>query len=430
MKEKKVRVAILAEEPLGWGSGKNYFSAILNNYRWKGKDITYKVSTKFVYDKDILRGSLTVSDFDVLVVPGGGVGDGESIVKGLKCSRKVRKWKKHIAKFIQHGGGYLGICGGAALITDLKTANNQRKKFIETLYNNSSLDVSCVHSYYKDLALPIFYPSQRWHPEKIGATAFVFSFRPGETVDNKRIFSGGVPVDFTVDSSHPLFSGYDKKTVRMRWWGGPGLIVPAMPKRHVEVIARYPSVDFSTDTNTSIQAWIYTGSLFGLLKGLWRSLILIKKEKMSLRDALTFTFYLAGNWKKTNTPVTLDLSNRPSMTAEIYPNEHEGRILLCTAHPEYMIWYGGHIEEVHEETFNCIGNGFHQWKKIQAFEDEGLQELTSTWWLVRRCVVWASKISDEELPPIEPGKMTLEVRKILRENIYWDGSFIHQLKNI
>jgi hypothetical protein len=151
---------------------------------------------------------------------------------------------------------------------------------------------------------------------------------------------------------------------------------------------------------------------------------------MSLRDALTFTFYLAGNWKKTNTPVTLDLSNRPSMTAEIYPNEHEGRILLCTAHPEYMIWYGGHIEEVHEETFNCIGNGFHQWKKIQAFEDEGLQELTSTWWLVRRCVVWASKISDEELPPIEPGKMTLEVRKILRENIYWDGSFIHQLKNI
>ena len=30
-----IRIAILAEEPLRWGSGKHYFPVILNNYSWK-----------------------------------------------------------------------------------------------------------------------------------------------------------------------------------------------------------------------------------------------------------------------------------------------------------------------------------------------------------------------------------------------------------
>jgi len=429
MEEKIISIAILAEEPLGWGSGKNYFSAILNNYCWRGKKFHYRFVTEFLYDKNILKGSLKNSKFDVLLVPGGGVGDGESIVKGFTIFRNVRKWKKHIQDFIQNGGGYVGFCGGAAMITGLKTAADKPKKFIEKLYNNSSLHISCVDAYYKDLALPLFYPLQRWHPEKIGATAFVFAFRPGLTVDNKRIFCSGVPVDFAIDSSHPLFSGYDQKTLRMRWWGGPGLIVPDTSTRHIEVVARYPSIDFSTNDTTSIKAWVYTGSFFGLLKGLYRSLNLIKKEQMSLTNLFTYTFYLAGNWKKTDTTVALGFSGLPAITTEVYPNKHQGRILLCTAHPEYMIWYGGHIEEV-DDDFTCIGKGFHQWKDIEKLRNNGVQELTHTWWMVRRCVAWAAKIPVEDFPPIESGNITEDVKKIWRENIYWDGSFIHQLKNI
>ena len=81
-KNRVIKVAILAEEPLGWGSGKHYFPVILNNYTWTSGDITYKFSTTLIFDKDILRGKLNISDYDVLLIPGGGVGDGEAIAKG------------------------------------------------------------------------------------------------------------------------------------------------------------------------------------------------------------------------------------------------------------------------------------------------------------------------------------------------------------
>ncbi|MCX6671672.1 MAG: hypothetical protein NTX92_07110, partial [Euryarchaeota archaeon] len=115
-----IRVAILAEELLGWGSGKYMFPEILQNYSWTTEERTYSIKTKYIFDKDILQGRLTTQEFDVLLVPGGGVGDGQAITKGFHFLISVRKWKKNIATFIQDGGGYIGICGGTALITDLK----------------------------------------------------------------------------------------------------------------------------------------------------------------------------------------------------------------------------------------------------------------------------------------------------------------------
>ena len=118
---KIIRVAILAEESMGWGSGKHFFPVILDGYTWDCEDIIYKFSTTYLFDKDILRGKLNTNDFDVLLVPGGGVGDGQAIMKGFTFLPKVRKWKKNISYFIKDGGGYVGICGGAALMTGLKT---------------------------------------------------------------------------------------------------------------------------------------------------------------------------------------------------------------------------------------------------------------------------------------------------------------------
>jgi len=91
---KKINVAILAEEPLGWGSGKHYFPAILDGYSWTVKDRIYRMSATYLNDEDILQGKLNISDFDVLLVPGGGVGDSESIIKGFNCLKKVKKIKK------------------------------------------------------------------------------------------------------------------------------------------------------------------------------------------------------------------------------------------------------------------------------------------------------------------------------------------------
>ena len=429
-KKNIIRVAILAEEPIGWGSGKHYFPIILNDYTWNIKNISYRFSTRNIFDKDIVQGKLNITDFDVLLVPGGEVGDGESIMKGFTFLPKVRKWKNNISNFIKDGGGYIGICGGTALITDLKTENKKPRTFLERQYDKSSLGVSCVSSYYKTFAFPIFYPFQKNHPEKIGAIAYVFSFAPGETVDGKRIHTGGVPLDFQISKNHPIFSNLDHDIERIRWWGGPALIVPEKPDRDVNILAKYPAKDLSENKSIKIHAWKYTGGIRGLLIGLFMASKFIKREKESLKNLLNFTFYFAGDWKKSDKLIELNYSNKTCMTAEIFPNENKGRIFLCAAHPEYMIWWGGYIEEVDDSDFNCIANGFHKWRNISQLSEKTTNELSSTWWIVRRIVAWAAKVPDNHLPPIEKGKINENDRETLLKRIFWDGKLISQIREI
>ena len=427
----KIRVAILAEEPMGWGSGKHFFPVILNGYTWTVKNISYKFSTEYIFDKDILKGRLNTSDFDILLVPGGGVGDGQSIMKGFTFLPKVLKWKRNISRFIKNGGGYVGICGGSALITGLKT--NQSKKphtFLERQYDKSSLNVSCIFSYYKTFALPLFYLFQKNHPENIGATAYVFSFAPGETINGNRIHTGGVPIDFKILKNHPIFSDFEHETERIRWWGGPALILPEKPGRDVTILARYPALDLSENVTTRINAWRYNGGIHGLFLAFLKALKFIKKEKDNLKNVFLYTYYFAGDWELTDRIIDLDHSNKPSITAEIYPNENKARILLCTAHPEYMIWWNGHIEEMKGENFNCLATGFHKWKEINSSSKNIKNELTHTWWMVRRFTAWAAKVPDKHLPPIQQEEITEKEKSIILDNIFWDGSLQNQIKNI
>jgi hypothetical protein len=115
---------------------------------------------------------------------------------------------------------------------------NTRKKprtFLERQYNKSSLKVSCVSSYYRTFAFPLFYPFQKKHPENIGAAAYVFSFAPGETIDGVRVHTGGAPLDFKLNIDHPIFSDFPYDSDRIRWWGGPALLVPETPDRELRI---------------------------------------------------------------------------------------------------------------------------------------------------------------------------------------------------
>lgn len=227
---KDIRVAILAEEPFFWGSRKYYHPIILDTYSWKVDDIIYRIQTHYVYDKDILKGKLNTSDFDVLLVPGGGVGNNQALMKGFSFLRHVKKFKKNIANFVKEGGGYIGICGGAALLTDLvRDAGEKPCSFVERQYNKSSFGISCVSSYFKHIAFPLFYPFQYAHPEKIGNSAYAFSFAPGETVDKKRVYTTGIPIDVILLKNNPIFSDYPHQTRRIRWWAGQALIIPENP---------------------------------------------------------------------------------------------------------------------------------------------------------------------------------------------------------
>ncbi|HDM66922.1 MAG TPA: hypothetical protein ENG62_00860 [Thermoplasmatales archaeon] len=426
-----IKVAVLAEEPIGWGSGKHYFPLILDGYTWKSGGRVYRFSTSYIFDRDILRGGLNTSNYDVLLVPGGGVGDGESVVKGFTFLPSVRRWKREVKRFIESGGGYVGICGGTALLTGLDRGPlGKPTSFLERVYAKSRVDATCIDSYYEYLAFPLFYPFQRNHPENIGATGYVFSFAPGETVDGKFIHTGGVPIDYVVSKDNPIFSDYSDKTIRMRWWGGPGLVIPSKVDREIKIIARYPSVDFSKTPGTSIKAWRYIGGLIGLTKAFKEASNLVRMEKDSLVSIPLYTYYLAKPWEPTDKNIVLNFSDKPCMISEIYPNENKGRILLCTAHPEYMIWWGGYIEEVEFDGENSLARGFHRWREIDKLSRDAVEEITYTWWVVRRITAWVAKVPDDDLPPIERREEDAERARKLHSNIFWDGTLINQMKNI
>lgn len=424
-----IRVAVLAEEPLGWGSGKHFFPVILHNYSWASPTTTFTIQTSYVFDRDILKGKLNTREFDVLLVPGGGVGDGQAVMKGFRFSRKARRWRKNISSFIKDGGGYVGICGGTALITTLQTAMKKPRTFFERQYHQSSLGITTVASFYRSFAFPLFYPFQRNHPEDIGASAYVFSFAPGITTDGVRVHSGGVPIDVSLCSHHPIFSGCDRQTVRLRWWGGPALVVPEKPDREVQILARYPEQELSENKAVRIHAWQYVGGLHGLFTGLMKSARFIKKEKESLKNLFLYSYYMAGDWRPTDRLIELDYSNKPCITTEVYPNEQKARIVLCTGHPEYLVWWGGHITERKEGVFHCLGEGLYQWHEIQPLSTDANAELTHSWWMVRRFVAWAAKVPDDALPPIQNETLEKNAAGLL-ENVFWDGSLHNQMLNI
>lgn len=429
---KTITIAILGAEPLFWTTcALKFFPVILDGYRWTKNNTEYTIKTQFLSDKDILQGKLNTSTFDALIIPGGGVGDGLSIMKGFKSSPKIRRWKKNIKKFVEDGGGCIGFCGGTSLITPLTTGEGRKPTtFVERQYDKSALDISAVTSYYKYLAFPLFNLFQWKHPERIGTTAYVFSFKPGETKDGKRLNSGGVPMDFKINKKTPIFSDYPEENLRIRWWGGPALILPENSDREISVLAEYPPEELHETTSTTIHAWKYTGGIPGLITGFFKALRFIKENQLNILEFPMLTYYFAGSWELTDKKIKSHLANQPSITSEIYPNENKARILLCTTHPEYMIWYDGHIQEADPATYTCLATGLYQWKDISSFQEPVDDYITSTWWVVRRFVAWAAKIPDEDLPPPLKQKISEKEMAILSKSIFWDGTLRTQIENI
>jgi hypothetical protein len=431
-KNKLIRVAVLDAEPLFWKTcAKRFFSVILDDYQWTKNNKVYKISINFLSDKDIIQGNLTKTNYDVLLIPGGGVGDGHSISKGFKSSLKTRKWKRKIQEFIKEGGGCIGFCGGASLITSLTTGENTKPTtFVERQYNNSSLNISCIKTYYSHLAFPLFNLFQLKHPERIGTTAYVFSFEPGITKDGKRFHTGGIPIDFIVKKNNPIFQDYPEENIRIRWWGGQALIVPKNPDRKVTILLDYPKVDLYENKNTKIHAWKYIGGIRGLILAFLKAMNYIKINKLHLLEFPMLTYYFAGDWELTNKIIKSDLANRPAITTEIYPNDNNARITLCTTHPEYMVWENGSIKEQDSSKFNCLATGLYQWRNIDKLSDPIDENITHTWWLIRRLIAWTAKVPDKDMPPIAKEKLSDKKLSIISKNIFWDGTLKNQMENI
>ena len=396
-----IEVAMLGEEPIGWTSAKFMFPHILNGYEWEVGNRTYEMKVTEIFDKDILRGKLNTENFDVLLCPGGGVGDGESIVKGFSNFRRVKKWKEGIENFIKDGGGYSAYCGGVAMITD------QYKKpdtFLERQYDKSGIDVTCVSSYYNDVAMYLFYPLQKKYPEKVGAGCYIW-FRDqrfeeyADDFEHIMNVKSGASIDMPINKNHPIFDDCIKDTQRITWVGGPGLMFPEDPGRKIDVLGWYPNDGISDNDSTKINAWKYVGGFRGIIKGIIKSIKTYKEKGLPLSLAIVDSYYEFEDWEPTDRHVDLNFSNKPCITAEVYPNENEGRIVLTAHHPEYPVWWGGEIENMPDNDSNSIKSGFFTWNNTIPPDQTSEDELRHNWWMIRRQVAWAAKVPDEDLPP-------------------------------
>jgi len=409
---KYIRIAMLGSMPGNiLGSYKIVFPWIFDDYEWVVGNRSYKFILTEIFDKDILDGKLTVDNYDVLLLPGGGVGDGESMLRGFFRMPETIKWKKKIMDFIEDGGGYFSVCGGTALATELaKTPTT----FSERQYDKSAIGFTCVKSYYKDVCSPVGYPLQKLFPEKLGAGYYCCAMDYGAS-KNQEVYGivNGVPVDTVINTSHPIFKGYSKETERIRWVGGPALVVPKNLDRNVSVLAWYPEDGISNNKSTQINAWRYTGGILGLIKSFMKEFKTLTENRELLEYGKylpLITYNLATDWEKTDKIIDLDFSNKPCMTAEIYPNENRSRIVMTTMHPEAHVWWGGHIEAADDTDYNCLNDGLHKWVNITPIQDTIEDEHTHTWWLVRRSVAWAAKIPDSDLPPVHGPSQVCEIK--------------------
>ena len=418
---KEINVAILAGDRL-MVSRIEYFIDMLTDYEWIVGDTKYNFNVNFVVDKDILFGKLKTKNYDMIVVPGGGVGDGESVARCFPTFRNFI-WKRNFANFIKQGGGYYGVCGGTALITDI---DKKPRSFLEYAYEKSSLGVSCVKSHFESLADPIFLKLGGLPPEYVGEAAYV-QFSGWNTSNYSINYISGASLDCPISKNNPIFKDYLSETRRIRWVGGPGLVVPENPDREVMVLAYYPEEEMCENKSTDIHVWKYTGGICGILKAF------IKNRKNNLESLtvgnLANVWAFFGDWERTDKIIKTDFSNRPAMTAEIYPNENQARIILSGLHPEYNVWWGGEIVEAKDTDDNTLWDALHGW--VNVTPNSHALEWKYNYWINRRCVAWVSKlVPDCDLPPvygpseikdIEPSSINSSDLKIFGKSETSDG---------
>ncbi len=391
---KEIRIAMLGEEILEM-SAKFLFVRVLDGYTWKVGNNNYTFKVTEIYDEDIMNGELNTDNYDVLLVPGS-VGADESQVKGLfSFLPRVKRWKNYIVDFIKDGGGYTGSCGATNLITEY---GKKPESPIERNIDRSSLDVSAVKTWYDSASMPLMGEFLGFSPSRVGAYNYFYCmYQPDVEVEDVEDFDicllhVGCPMDISLNTSHPLFDDYQKDTCRVLWAAGPAFVTPKKSDRTLSIMARYPVEELSENVSTQIHAWDYTGGIRGLMKGLFKS---IKNG-----EGLMGAYYNAGDWKLTNEVININFSNKPCMTAEIYPNENKGRIFLNALHPEYPVWWGGRIKEMEDTNDNCLSKGLYKWVDMTPIEETVEDEETYNWWMVRREVAWVAKIPDDDLPPV------------------------------
>ena len=368
-----------------------YFMWALSDYSWQVGDKIYQFKPTLLSTQDILNGHLTIDQFDVLLYPPS-TADENLFITGFSRLPNNKHRVEHIVSFIESGGGYFGTCAGSAIAGTLQ---NKPLTFFETMWKKSALGISVTQCNI-NMAVPILSQWIGRDLERISIGGYIqYS---GWNQSNYSInYHSGACLDIPLNKDNPLFDDCIEKTRKIRWVSGAALIPPEDSDREVLVLAQFPQEEISDNLSTRIHHWRYNGGLRGLLKAMilgsggihyWEHLGIFMRA-----------FVFAEDWDQ-DIILETDLADKPFMTTEIYPNQNQAHIVLCSGHPEYNVWWGGHIEEVEDNNHNNIYDGFHHWKDVIPEEETIPDEFSYNYWIVRRSVAWAAKIPDNDLPPI------------------------------
>ncbi|HDN96238.1 MAG TPA: hypothetical protein ENG71_04150 [Thermoplasmatales archaeon] len=154
------------------------------HYGWIA-DKNYEMEVERIGYKEVMEG---LSSYDVLVIGA----SGRQYFHGLNP-----KWRENVKKFIANGGGYVGICGGANIMSKGYEKPRHPLDFIIT---KSALEI--VDAYIND--------------DQCGEWQYLW--KEGVADEPPR---GNIPIKNEIVANHPIFAGMKERYIT--YGGGPGL---------------------------------------------------------------------------------------------------------------------------------------------------------------------------------------------------------------
>ena len=363
-----IKVAILADPSAKfiWGISE-VFDAL--KYVWNVDDTTYAFWTKRVTSLSIIMGKLTYPKYDVFVYPGV-----PSIYR--LAGWKLKWFNNTVHNFVSAGGGYVGICGGAVAASlglyeneSIHTDSFWEKNMTRTAMHLINAKVI------QDFADPYY------EPFKIGQGAYLYY--------NHNDKAWGACFNMSINTTHPIFQGYNKDYRLIRWGGGPAFHIEG---DNVQVLATYPSDAITAplhiwkfDKEYELPDWLPP-----LKAWKWYWAWLVRWTPVYYTRPL-----IPGrpDWDPTSQYVKAYIHNQPAIISSTYG---QGRIIVSGSHPEFsVVSHSNQTDEADENNSNCLGS-------IYKWNNQRNENRKYNWWILRRMVAYvASNCPDSDLPPIE-----------------------------
>jgi hypothetical protein len=172
------------------------------NFSWCNQGYTYHLDPVVITRGDIMKRDtiFTRENFDVLVIPG----SGRPYVDAFHP-----KWKDRVREFVDQGGGFLGICGGA----NLASQGFQEKKGLNGILNHSVLGIANVYVNNQQNEEWMYLWKANWQ-------------------------QGLPPIDiYFTSNNNPIFEDVQGNVRNIRYGGGPGMyMAPSVTEKQGLVI--------------------------------------------------------------------------------------------------------------------------------------------------------------------------------------------------